>query len=140
MITYKRIQFVLIGLLAATVLFVGGCRPDALQAPQLILPQDAAALMETNAGGSGLILLDVRTPEEFAQNRIAGAMLFDYRGPDFQEGLAQLDRSRTYLVYCRTGNRSSYAVRIMAEMGFAHVYDLDGGIVLWQAQGFPVER
>jgi len=140
MITYRRIQFALMGFLAATALVVGGCQSDALQEPHLISPKDAAALIETNAGGSGLVLLDVRTPEEFAQSRIAGATLLDYRGPDFQEGLARLDRSRTYLVYCRTGNRSSYAVQTMAEMGFAHVYDLDGGIVLWQAEGLPIER
>lgn len=135
-----KILRLLSGVIAAAVLFVAGCQTDTLQEAQLISPNDAVALIEVHAGSPTFVLLDVRTPEEFAQGRIAGAILLDYRGADFQGDLARLDRSRTYLVYCRTGNRSSYAVQIMAEMGFAHVYDLDGGIVLWQAEGLPVER
>lgn len=130
----------LLSAVIAAVLLVWAGQTGAPQQVQLISPKDAVALLAAHAGSPSFVLLDVRTPEEFAQGRIAGAILLDYRGAGFQWDLARLDRSQTYLVYCRTGNRSSYAVRIMAEMGFAHVYDLDGGIVLWEAEGLPLER
>ncbi len=106
MTTHGKILRLLFGVIVAA-LFVGDCQTDTLRKAQLISPNDAAALIGAHAGNPAFVLLDVRTPEEFAHGRIAGAVNLDYRGADFQGDLARLDRSRTYLVYCRTGNRSS---------------------------------
>ena len=82
----------------------------------------------------GVVVLDVRTPEETAAGMIAGAEELDFRAPDFQEKLGKLDRNKTYLVYCRSGGRSSSACSMMDEMGFKNVYNLVGGYQGWSAE------
>lgn len=77
------------------------------------------------------VLLDVRTSAETAQGKIEGAMELDYNSPDFADKVAQLDKSKTYLVYCRSGNRSSKACAIMQQQGFEHLYNLQGGMLAW---------
>lgn len=83
---------------------------------------------------SGVVVLDVRTPEETAEGMITGAQELDFRAPDFQEQLEKLDPDKTYLVYCRSGGRSSSACSMMEEMGFKDVYNLVGGYQRWSAE------
>jgi len=85
-------------------------------------------------------VLDVRTPEEYAEGHIDGATLIDFYEPDFANRIAELDRSAAYVVYCRSGNRSGQAVALMAEQGFTAVNDLDGGVTAWSAAGLPLAR
>lgn len=106
----------------------------------LITPSEAAGLIETNLGNPAFVLLDVRTPEEFAGGHIGGAVNLDYKSPNFREGLEQLDRSPIYLVYCRSAVRSGRAVAVMEELGFTGVYDMAGGILQWQEEDFEVSR
>jgi rhodanese-related sulfurtransferase len=87
-----------------------------------------------------VVLLDVRTPEEFAHGHIAGATNLNYRAKDFGEQVAKLDKSKTYLVYCAVGGRSTSACEKMAKLDFAHLYNLDGGISRWQREGKKVEK
>jgi len=103
-------------------------------------PGEAQALIRENAGKKDFVVLDVRTPGEFAQGHIEGAVLVDYRSPAFREEMAGRDRAKTYLVYCRTGNRSVGAMKIMRELGFRSYYHLEGGIKRWQEEGLPVVR
>jgi len=103
-------------------------------------PGEAQALIRENAGNRDFVVLDVRTPGEFAQGHLEGALLVDYRSPGFREGMAALDRSKTYLVYCRTGNRSDKALGIMRELGFRSYYHLGGGIKRWTEEGLPAVR
>jgi rhodanese-related sulfurtransferase len=91
-------------------------------------------------GSDFMVLLDVRTPEEFAQGHIAGATNLNYRAKDFGEQVAKLDKSKTYLVYCAVGGRSTSACEKMAKLDFAHLYNLDGGISRWQREGKKVEK
>lgn len=81
-----------------------------------------------------VVLLDVRTPGETAQGKIQGAQEMDFYGADFRAGLEKLDKSKTYLVYCRSGNRSGQACQMMAQMGFSNLYNLDGGWLAWSQQ------
>ncbi|MDN4166684.1 rhodanese-like domain-containing protein [Cytophagales bacterium LB-30] len=84
------------------------------------------------AQAENTIILDVRTPQEVAEGRIAGASLFiDINDSQFAEKMQALDKSKTYLVYCRSGARSSKASSWMAENGFSQVYNLKGGILGW---------
>ena len=88
-----------------------------------------------------VVLLDVRTVEEFAEGHIEGAQQYDYYETDsFKSMLAGLDKTKTYLIYCRSGSRSGNAMRMMKEMGFSQVYNLDGGILAWRSAGLPVIR
>lgn len=78
------------------------------------------------------VVLDVRTPGEVSEGIINGATMFiDYNSSDFEQQLDGLDKSKTYLVYCRSGNRSGKACRAMLDKGFKQVYNLDGGISAW---------
>jgi rhodanese-related sulfurtransferase len=103
-------------------------------------PKEAQALIRKNVGNRDFVVLDVRTPGEFAQGHLEGAVLVDYRSPGFREEVAGLDKTKTYLVYCRTGNRSASALGIMREFGFRSHYHLEGGIVRWLEEGLPEVR
>jgi phage shock protein E len=84
------------------------------------------------------IILDVRTPEEYEQERIEGARNIDFYAPDFAQTLAALDRNAPYAVYCRSGNRSGQTLELMRSMGFTNVTHLTGGILAWNARGYSV--
>ena len=101
----------------------------------VVSPEEAAATIE--AAPDGLVILDVRTPEEYAEARIEGATLLDFYRPDFAERLAELDRDVPYVLYCRSGNRSQQAREIMEDLGFTDVSDIEGGMVAWLEDGKP---
>lgn len=84
-----------------------------------------------------LVILDVRTPDEFAEAHIEGALLIDFYDADFASQLAELDPDVPYLVYCRSGNRSGQAAALMEELGFRDVIDIDGGILSWSQANLP---
>ncbi|MCP4847400.1 MAG: rhodanese-like domain-containing protein [Verrucomicrobiaceae bacterium] len=82
-----------------------------------------------------LVILDVRTPEEYKTSHIAGAKLLDFLADDFKASLAKLDKTKVYLLHCRSGSRSSSAFALMKRLGFKSVYHLDGGILAWRKAG-----
>jgi phage shock protein E len=86
----------------------------------------------------GKVVLDVRTPAEFATGHLPGAQNMDIEGADFATRIAALDIAATYAVYCHSGNRSATAMEQMVAVDFAHVYDLAGGIGAWQRMGGPM--
>ena len=98
---------------------------------------EAAAAITYNPPDD-LVVLDVRTPEEFAEGHLEGAVLVDFYAADFAEQLAALDTDVPYLVYCRSGNRSGQALGVMEQLGFASAVDVDGGIIAWADAGLPV--
>lgn len=83
-------------------------------------------------------LLDVRTPQEYAEGHIDGALNIDVQSDDFQK-MAEKDLSRdsTILVYCRSGRRSMDAAKILTKLGYK-VVNLKGGIIEWKEDGLPV--
>jgi len=105
-----------------------------------VVPEKAHQLIRENAGNRDFVVLDVRTPGEFAQGHLEGAVLIDFRSPGFREEMARQDRTKTYLVYCRTGNRSAQALGVMKELGFHSPYHLVGGIKRWAEKGLPTVR
>lgn len=115
--------------------------PDAanLAAPVIpVIPRGAYELLSSHAGDPDWVTLDVRTPGEFAAGHLPGAVNLDVNDPQFRAGLAALNHDRNYVVYCHTGNRSGSATAIMHQLGFKHVYDVQGGIAAWQQAGLPV--
>ena len=110
----------------------------AAEVPNLF-PKQAQDLIEKNRGNSGFVVLDVRTPAEFAAGHIPGAVNVDFRSPAFQAQAGTLDKGRSYLVYCRTGHRSGLALPILQRLGFTGLYHLEGGITGWQRAALPVE-
>ena len=96
---------------------------------------DPAGFQKARKENPAAVVLDVRTPAEFAQTHIDGAVNIDLRDPNFANQIQKLDKSQTYLVYCRTGKRSAMACQLMQNEGFSSLYNLEGGIVAWQAAG-----
>lgn len=86
------------------------------------------------------VLLDVRTPGEYAEGHLAGSTNVDYENPGFSDEIQKLDKNKPYLVYCRSGRRSAAAMQQMKDAGFTNVTNLDGGIMGWQNAGLPVEK
>jgi rhodanese-related sulfurtransferase len=137
-------------ILILTILAVVACaflfRPSAPRAegaatayPSLS-PEETLDLLGKRSGDPDFVLLDVRTQKEFDEERIAGAVMVDYNSPSFRDNIAKLDRGKTYLVYCRTGNRTNGAVKAMRELGFPNVIVFPGGITKWKEAGFPTTR
>jgi rhodanese-related sulfurtransferase len=128
-----------------TFLLAGACAgmsgsTQSLSADRIIEAKDAYALIEKNKGNAGFVVLDVRTPDEFKEGHIAGAINVDYNSDQFRAGLAKLDIKKTYLVYCRTGRRSADAVRIMKEMGFTDLLRFNGDINRWKSEKLPLVK
>ena len=85
-------------------------------------------------------LVDVRTPGEYAEGHLEGAINIDYNGDNFSEEIEALTKTMAVYVYCRSGGRSARAAGVLSEKGFTEVYDLKGGILSWQEKGLPVKR
>jgi phage shock protein E len=128
--------------LAALVLLAAGCGGSAETTVQealieTISPADAADLIA--AAPAGLVVLDVRTPEEFASGHLAGAVNLDFYAATFSIDLTALDAEVPYILYCRAGNRSAEAREMMRSFGFREVHEIAGGINAWVEAGLPVE-
>ena len=130
-----RTRFTIIALMGALVAIVlAGCSSDGATL-ETVAPDDAAAIIADNPEA---IILDIRTPEEFADGIIAGAVNIDFYESDFAANLDALDKDASYVVYCRSDNRSGQAMDTFADLGFQAVSEIDGGIVNWYEQGLPV--
>ncbi len=85
-----------------------------------------------------VVLIDIRTPREYEQGHIDGAVNIDFYSSDFVFSLSELDKSANYLIYCRSGSRSAQTLALMKDMGFDSVQELSGGINSWKSSGLPV--
>lgn len=106
--------------IVALLAFSGGARTQELS---------GASFMETYQKTAGAVLLDVRTPGEFASGHLEGALNVDFNNPTFSEEMQKLDKEKPYFVYCRSGNRSGQAIAMMKNGGFKNLVELQGGIV-----------
>jgi rhodanese-related sulfurtransferase len=102
-----------------------------------VTAQEASALIMENQNDPDFVIIDCRTPEEYAGGHIEDSVNIDYRSDAFSDELEKLDRDRTYLIYCRSGGRSGEALDVMAGRDFAEVYNLEGGILGWEAADLP---
>lgn len=85
------------------------------------------------------IVLDVRTPNEFAGGHLAHAVNVNWDGNDFHNEIGKLDKAKPVFVYCLSGARSAAAANEMRSNGFKEVYEMSGGIMKWRAANLPLE-
>jgi phage shock protein E len=129
----------LLGLLVVLATLVAACSSGTDTATiELVSLEQAAGVIEDDP--AGLVVLDIRTPEEYDTARLADAVNVDFYDTDFADQLDELDKNDPYVMYCNSGNRSSEAVKTMKDLGFVEVYEIDGGIVNWFKSGYPVEQ
>ena len=101
-----------------------------------IVPKDAEKMI----GEGGVVVLDVRSPEEYAEGHLAGAINMNINDAGFADNVRALDRDKKYVVYCLAGGRGGRAVSLMNELGFKDAKNLVGGITVWKSEGLPVEK
>ena len=118
---------VLVLLAMATVVLAAGGRS--------ITSIESKALLAKN---KGIFLLDVRTPEEYRQGRLAGAVLIPIT--EVERRIGEIPRKRPVIVYCAVGSRSTTVAGILARKGYREVYNMADGIVGWYRNGYPVFR
>lgn len=87
------------------------------------------------AADDNAFILDVRTADEVSEGYIPGATNIDiFMGQGFLDALEELDKSKNYFVYCRSGNRSGQACALMNQAGFKTAYNLMGGFMSWNGE------
>ncbi|GAA4281453.1 rhodanese-like domain-containing protein [Gaetbulibacter aestuarii] len=86
--------------------------------------------------GNSVLLIDVRTPEEFQSGHIPKAQNINFFDDDFQSSLSRLDTTQAVYIYCRSGHRSGQSVANFKKAGFSKIYNLDGGILNWESKDF----
>jgi phage shock protein E len=121
------VALLLLGALAASPCFAAGVKNISSAQAQALLAKDKK-----------IVLLDVRTPEEFRQARLHGAQLIPIA--ELEKRLGEIPRDRPLLVYCSVGARSASAAAFLASRGFREIYQISDGLVGWYKNGFPIER
>lgn len=100
---------------------------------------EPAVFLSKSESLTNSVILDVRTPDEYASGFIKGAVNVDYRDKYFQTRILDMNKDKSYFVYCLSGGRSSSAADFMRKSGFENVYELDGGMIAWNNKNLPVE-
>lgn len=126
---------------ALAVLSLSSCTAEKPEASAVgivnVDAEKAAALIEEK---SDLVILDIRTPEEFAEGHLAGAVNIDFNAENFAEEIAKLDSSKPYLMHCRSGRRSGQALPVFEGLNFGKLYHLDVGMNGWVEAGQAVAK
>lgn len=99
---------------------------------------DANKLKELQS--SGVPIVDIRTPEEYNSGHIAGAILIDFRSPDFLQKMNEFEKNEPLVIHCASGGRSGKAFSLLENAGFVEVYDYSGGFSDWKRKGEEIEK
>jgi thioredoxin len=122
------------GLMALTVLGLQFCAQG--QGEKKVL--DAKSFSEALAKTPDALVLDVRTPEEFAGGHLGNAVNVDWNGDGFDSWSKKIDKEAKIFVYCLSGGRSGSAGAALRQSGFQHVAEMEGGLMKWKAAGLPL--
>jgi rhodanese-related sulfurtransferase len=101
---------------------------------------EAFDVIQNNRDNPDFMIIDVRTPQEYADGHIEQAINFDFNSDNFRGEINKLDRNKIYLIYCRSGNRSRGALGVMKELNFMNVYHMYDGIMGWTNNGYPIAK
>ena len=126
---------ILAGLLAATL----AQADDNNQ--ELVAAIEVNAAREFVASNENAVIMDVRTPIEYVDSHITGAVNVSVQDESFQKTVIALDPSKTYIVHCTKNpaeGRSSRALETLKRLGFKHLYSLEGGYVAWRDAELPL--
>ena len=131
-----------IGLLFGLFLLLPNCTPTDKKegSEREVVTLSARDFKSTLASKPDAVLVDVRTPDEFSEGIIEGAINIDFKDPSFGEKISALDKDKTYFVYCLSGKRSGDAAKQMESAGFKSIYLLKGGYKDWKNEGLEISR
>lgn len=117
----------------AIIILLNSCSNGQAQSSNLS-PKDFASKIE---GSKSAQLIDVRTPEEYANGHLKNAQNIDWRNNAFDKMMTTFDKEKPVFIYCLSGGRSSSAASRLVELGFKEVYNMDGGFIKWRAEQLP---
>lgn len=100
-----------------------------------ITARDAKTLLD---GNKKVYLLDVRTPQEYSQGKLAGSVLIPIG--EFERRIGEVPKNRPIIVYCAVGSRSRSVAGFLSQQGYKDVYNMTDGIVGWYRNGFPIQK
>ena len=105
-----------------------------------VSPKEASDLIEKHKGDSDFVILDIRTPGEYQSGHIENSIMIDFYSKTFAEEVNRLDKGKTYLVHCRSGNRSTRSMELFKKLKFQKMYHLSSGINGWKSEGLPLVK
>jgi rhodanese-related sulfurtransferase len=145
MIYFDIKKKILVALFFLIIVFFSGCISDKennsdIKYPVLedITVDESYSLIQNNSDNQDFIILDIRTQEEFDSGHIQNSIMIDFYSDTFEIELDELDKNKSYLIYCRTGRRTGLTMAIMQDLGFIEVYNMLGGITQWIDKGYPI--
>jgi len=123
-------------ILLTSLLVVTSCKSKLTPNVDTAIPMEINSKQLTDMidKGQNMVLLDVRTSEEIADGKISGAIEIDFFEDNFEANIDKLDKGKHYIVYCRSGVRSTKSVALMKEKGFSKCTNLEGGYNAWSSQ------
>ena len=136
----KRTGYTILLILILFGFILPSCRAQQDQTITALSPTEAADLIEKHKGDANFVILDIRTPGEYQGGHLKDATMIDYYSNAFVNDIGRLDREKTYLVYCRSGNRSARSLDLFKKLQFQRVYHLATGIISWNAAGLPLVK
>ena len=102
-----------------------------------IFPTEAWEIISKNRKSDDLVILDVSTPKEYKDLHLEGAVNLNLFSRSFKAQLDIMNKNKVYVVYCKMGGRSKIARKLMQKSGFQTVYNIIGGVFLWEEEGLP---
>lgn len=124
-------------ILSIVLLLAFNCTNVLGQEKSSVEKLSVAAFSEAIATADSTFVIDVRTPEEFAEGHLTAALNINWNGDSFEEHAALLDKSAPVYVYCRSGGRSNNAAQKLRELGFSQIFDMQGGMLAWREASLP---
>ena len=122
----------ILSLAIVALVFSFGCNESVSQGKSKVI--DVTSFAKKIKLDKSAVILDMRTDGEVEEGMVEGAAQLDYLGDGFYDVIQELDKSKTYYIYCRSGNRSGKAAAEMKKVGLTTV-DMEGGIISWKANG-----
>ena len=103
-------------------------------------PKEASALIEKHRGDSEFVILDIRTQAEYQSGHLQNAIMIDFYAKSFADQIGRLDKEKSYLIYCRSGNRSAHSMDVFKKLQFRKIYHLSSGINGWKSERLPLVK
>jgi phage shock protein E len=116
---------------------LGACAKEMAQPADNIGNIDVIEATKLIQSNSQIVVLDIRTKEEFDAGHIKNAINIDFYTPNFATQIQSLPIDKNYIVYCRSGNRSGQSLAVFRQFGFKSVKNVVGGINVWKEKGLP---
>jgi rhodanese-related sulfurtransferase len=135
----KKLMIGILGLSLAVACNSGVSNPEEADANADVTFENISVQQALEMKNSGeVVIIDVRSQDEFSSGHIEGALNIDVNSPGFEEKISDLNKTDRYVIYCHSGRRSAKSADILVNTGFVSVYNVKGGISEWKGNGYDI--